>query len=158
MAVLFLRFESSTNLLDAKLYYIYNTVETEVMCLIDFSMLKLHNREPVYLQIVSHVKRCILTREARNGDALPSRREIAALIGINPNTVQKAFKIMEDEGFVVTPRNAASVLHITPELLSRIEMELSHAFVRNFTKRARENGLSYKRVIELISQYWEENV
>lgn len=126
--------------------------------MINFAAIKLDNRQPVYLQIVSYVKRCILSREAKDGDTLPSRREIAALIGINPNTVQKAFRIMEDEGFVVTPRNAASVLHITPELLAKIEMELSHAFVREFTKRARENGLSYKRVIELISQYWEENV
>lgn len=126
--------------------------------MINFAAIKLDNRQPVYLQIVLYVKRCILSREVKDGDTLPSRREIAALIGINPNTVQKAFRIMEDEGFVVTPRNAASVLHITPELLAKIEMELSHAFVREFTKRARENGLSYKRVIELISQYWEENV
>lgn len=136
----------------------YNTVENEVMRLINFAAIKLDNRQPVYLQIASYVKRCILSREVKDGDTLPSRREIAALIGINPNTVQKAFRIMEYEGFVVTPRNAASVLHITPELLSKIEKELSHAFVREFTKHARENGLSYKRVIELISQYWEENV
>lgn len=126
--------------------------------MLDFSKIKLNNHEPVYVQIASHVKRCILSGNAKDGEALPSRRELAALIGINPNTVQKAFKLMEDEGYVVTPRNAASVLYLTPEIVSVIEDELSHAFVRKFVTQACENGLSYKRVIELISQYWEENV
>lgn len=126
--------------------------------MLDFTKIELNNREPVYIQLAAYVKRSILSGEAKDGDALPSRREVAALVGVNPNTVQKAFKRMEDEGFVVTPRNAASALRITPEVVLRIEKELTHAFVHEFAVKARKNGLSYKRVIELISQYWEENV
>jgi len=128
------------------------------MRLLDFSGLTLTNREPVYLQLVSFVKRGVLRGEAKGGDALPSRRELAAQLGINPNTVQKAYKLMEDEGFVVTPRNAASTLAVTPALLERFGEELGQAFVREFVTQARFNGLSYKRVIGLISQYWEEDV
>jgi DNA-binding transcriptional regulator YhcF (GntR family) len=65
---------------------------------------------------------------------------------------------MEDEGFVVTPRNAASTLRVTPALLERFSEELGRDFVRAFVLQARRNGLSYKRVIELISHYWEEDV
>ncbi len=126
--------------------------------MLDFSELVLNNREPVYVQLVSFVKRRVLCGGARDGDALPSRRELAALLGINPNTVQKAFRIMEEEGFVVTPRNAASALHVTPGLLERFGGELGQEFVRDFVVNARQNGLSYKRVIELISRYWEEDV
>ena len=126
--------------------------------MLDFSKLKLNNREPVYLQLVSFVKRGVLRGDARDSDMLPSRRELAAQLGINPNTVQKAYKLMEDEGFVVTPRNAASALSVTPELLERFGEELGQLFVREFVGQARSNGLSYKRVIELISQYWEEDV
>jgi len=126
--------------------------------LLDFSELTLNNNEPVYLQLMSFVKRGVLRGTARDGDALPSRRELAALLGINPNTVQKAYKVMEDEGFVVTPRNAASVLAVTPALLERFGEELGQEFVREFVQQARGNGLSYKRVIELISHYWEEDV
>ncbi len=126
--------------------------------MLDFSELTLTNREPVYLQLVSFVKRAVLRGDARDGDMLPSRRELAAQLGINPNTVQKAYKLMEDEGFVATPRNAASALSVTPALLERFSEELGQAFVREFVEQARGNGLSYKRVIELISQYWEDNV
>lgn len=126
--------------------------------MLDFTKIELNNREPVYIQLAAYVKRSILSGDAKDGDALPSRREVAALVGVNPNTVQKAFKRMEDEGFVVTPRNAASALRITPKIILQIEKELTHAFVQEFAVKARKNGLSYKRVIELISQYWEENV
>jgi len=126
--------------------------------LLDFSELTLTNREPVYLQLVAFVKRGVLRGDAKDGDGLPSRRELAAQLGINPNTVQKAYKLMEDEGFVVTPRNASSALSVTPALLGRFSEELGQSFVREFVEQARGNGLSYKRVIELISQYWEEDV
>jgi DNA-binding transcriptional regulator YhcF (GntR family) len=125
---------------------------------LDFSGLKLDNQKPVYLQLVSFVKRSILRGATGNGEALPSRRELAALLGINPNTVQKAYKVMEDEGLVVTPRNAASVLRVTPALLERFNEELGRDFVQKFVDEARRNGLGYKRVIELISRYWEEDV
>ena len=126
--------------------------------MLDFSELELNNREPVYTQLVSFVKRGVLCGAAKDGDVLPSRRELAALLGINPNTVQKAFRIMEEEGFVTTPRNAASALRVTPGLLERFGEELGREFVRGFVEQARQNGLSYKRVIEMISRYWEEDV
>ena len=126
--------------------------------MLNFSELTLNNREPVYMQLVSFVKRGLLCGAAKHGEALPSRRELAAQLGINPNTVQKAYKIMEDEGFVLTPRNAASMLCVTPSLLERFGEELGQEFVREFVAQARQNGLGYKLVIELISQYWEEDV
>ncbi|MDL2217971.1 GntR family transcriptional regulator [Christensenellaceae bacterium OttesenSCG-928-M15] len=124
----------------------------------DFCSLRLNDKEPVYLQLVMYVKRCVLSGAAHDGEALLSRRELAAQLGINPNTVQKAFKIMEEEGFVATPPNAKSVIRITEEIKRAIEEELTGHFVREFVANARDNRLSYKKVIELISQYWEEDV
>ncbi len=124
--------------------------------MVDFSMIKLNGKEPVYIQLVNFVKRCILRGDAADGDALPSRREVAAVLGINPNTVQKAFKQMEDERFVETPRNAISLLRVTPEVLKSIETELTQVFVREFVAQARESRLSCERVVELIRQYWED--
>jgi GntR family transcriptional regulator len=144
-------------MLDVYLYYLYNTVD-EVRRLLDFSALQLDNHEPVYLQLVSFVKRGVLCGAAQDGDALPSRREAGGAAGHQPNTVQKGYKMMEAEGFVMTPRNAASAFRVTPALLERFSEELGGEFVREFVKQARHNGLSYKRVIELVSRYWEENV
>ncbi len=123
---------------------------------IDFSTLKLHNKEPVYVQIVRFVKQQILLGTAKDGDELPSRRELAFQLDINPNTVQKAFKQMEDEGFVRTGSNVRSQLIIDDAVYTRIEEELTLALVREFVQSAREVKLSYNRVIEMLGQMWNE--
>lgn len=124
--------------------------------MVDFSDLQLNGREPVYMQIVTHVKRKILSGEARDGEPLPSRRELAGALCINPNTVQKAYKLMEEAGFVQTPRNAASHICAKDATIRALEEELGAAFVRRFIQEARANHLTYRAAIELISRYWED--
>ena len=123
---------------------------------LDFTDLRLHEREPVYQQLVSYVKRCIASEEAADGEDLPSRRELAALLGINPNTAHKAYRQLEDEGFIQTPRNASSRLCVTEELRQRAKEELSHAFVRTFIAQAKENRLGRVSLIALINEHWED--
>ena len=50
---------------------------------------------PIYLQIILFIKRGIIGGTIKNGDELPSRRVLSALLGVNPNTVQKAFAPLE---------------------------------------------------------------
>lgn len=123
--------------------------------MLTFHDLQLTARAPVYQQIAAHVKRQIFRRTARSGDPLPSRREIAATLEINPNTAQKAFKLMEDEGYVVTNGNAGSVLYIDDALYARIAEELTHDMVLSFVRTAKENGLPFPRVIALIGELWD---
>lgn len=122
----------------------------------DFTGLKLHSDEPVYLQLAAHVKRAIAAGTAQNGEPLPSRREVAARLGVNPNTVQKAFKHMEAEGYILTPQNAASSLRITPEIKARIQAELSEEFVRDVVRKAKQNRLTQARLTALIQKHWED--
>ena len=51
-----------------------------------------NDREPVYIQIIRNIKQKIVTGEIQKGERLPSRREMAVTINVNPNTVQKAYK------------------------------------------------------------------
>lgn len=53
---------------------------------------------PIYLQIQTYIRRGCVAGTIRDGDELPSRRVLSALLGVNPNTVQKAFRLLEDEG------------------------------------------------------------
>ncbi len=122
---------------------------------LNFYELKLNNKDPVYLQAALFVKRQILLRKAVSGDKLPSRREVAAQLSINPNTVQKAFKLMEDEGFVRTSSTLGSVIYVDDAVFRRIEEELTRELVRSFVESAKEIHLSFKTVVELISEHWE---
>lgn len=124
--------------------------------MVNFAGLVFHEREPVYRQIAMHLKRQILLGAAENGTQMPSRRELAAQTGINPNTAQKAYKLMEEEGYVRTSGNTASVVYVDAALRVQIEDELTRGFVEQFVREARENHLSYKKVIALISELWGE--
>ena len=124
--------------------------------MLNFQDLKLNNRTPVYIQIAFYVKQQILLGKVSSGDPLPSRREIATQLNINPNTAQKAFKLMEDEGYVITYGNQGSVIYIDENVYSRIKTELTQNMVKDFISTAKAIGLSFKDVIDLVSKYWDE--
>lgn len=125
------------------------------IALLNFRELQLNQRTPVYLQIALHVKRRILLRTALSGDRLPSRRDVAMQLEVNPNTVQKAFKLMEDEGYVKTSSTLGSVVYVDDEVYARIEAELTRELVAEFIQNAKEIRLPFKRVVDLISELWE---
>lgn len=124
--------------------------------MLEFGNLHLDDRQPVYQQLAAYVKRQILLGNAADGDQLPSRREIAMQANVNPNTVQKACKLMEEEGFVTTDGNRLSAVRVTPEIFESIQDELTRGICQEFVDKARQNKLSYKRAIALISELWEE--
>lgn len=124
--------------------------------MLNFRDLKLNNRISVYVQIAFYVKQQILLGKVSAGEPLPSRREIAAQLNINPNTAQKAFKLMEDEGYVITNGNLGSVIYIDEHVYFRIKSELTQDMVKDFISSAKAIDLSFKDVVDLISKYWDE--
>ena len=53
--------------------------------------LKLDNRTPVYVQVIQYFKEQIASGALEMGEEIPSRRELASKLKINPNTVQRAY-------------------------------------------------------------------
>lgn len=122
--------------------------------MVNFSSLQFDDRAPVYQQIAEYLKRQILLGTVQDGDPMPSRRELAAQTGINPNTAQKAYRLMTEEGYVVTDGNSGSFVHLTPALQEEISAQLTRGLVQEFVTQAKANRLSYKKVLDLISELW----
>lgn len=57
---------------------------------------------PIYLQIMDGFREQIATDVLQPGDRLPSVRELAATLAINPNTIQRAYKLLEFDGWIAT--------------------------------------------------------
>ncbi len=71
---------------------------------------KLPGKQDVYLEIVERYKRYIELGIIKNGEKLPSVRAAAGEMSVNPNTVAKAYSILEDEGYVCSiPKKGAFV-------------------------------------------------
>ncbi len=57
---------------------------------------------PIYTQIFSGLREQISTGILQSGDKLPSVRELAAELAINPNTIQRAYRMLESDGWIAT--------------------------------------------------------
>jgi DNA-binding transcriptional regulator YhcF (GntR family) len=123
----------------------------------DFIGLELDNRQPIYIQVVKYFKVQIHLGKLKSGDEIPSRRVLAAMLNINPATVQKAYKEMEDEGLIGTMNNSKSLVSVDSEALKKIRKELTENEVRDFLKTAKKINLSFKDVIDLISELWDKS-
>lgn len=114
--------------------------------MLDFQKIQFHEKEPVYIQIIKYLKRAIYLGEVQNGETLPSRREIAAQLKINPNTAQKAFWLMEEEHLIQTPKNATSIIQYAQSTLQQIQKEMTDDMIRRFVAMAKQNGLTLEEV------------
>ena len=124
--------------------------------MIDFSSFKTEEGKPIYLQILYFIKRGAASGAIADGDALPSRRMLSALLGINPNTVQKAFKELEDEGLIESRMGAGSVMVLDPERIESLRAELLTEDIRSLTAALKSTGVSKEEALQLIDRYWDE--
>lgn len=76
--------------------------------MVSFADLLLTDGIPIYQQILRYVKGGIAGGTIAHGEELPSRRVVSALLGVNPNTVQKAYRLLEEEGLIQSHTGAKS--------------------------------------------------
>ncbi len=120
-----------------------------------FDELRLNKIENVYEQIIRHVKREILAGRLVNGDRLPSRRDTAMILSVNPNTVQKAYKLLEDEGLLTTDKNAKSCISIDDSALEILRRDEVEALADRFVSECMQMGLDMDQVTKLLVERWE---
>ena len=110
---------------------------------------------PIYLQIVRHIKRDIVSGAIEDGDEVPSRRVLSALLGVNPNTIQKAYKILEEEGLMESRSGAKSMMSLNVEKVSAVRKELLKSDAKAIVQSLKQMGLSQAEALQLIAEYWE---
>lgn len=110
---------------------------------------------PIYLQIILFIKRGLIAGTVVNGDELPSRRVLSALLGVNPNTVQKAFALLEEQGLISSRTGAKSVISVTDDQIAGIKAELLLSDIKNITSALKQMGLSREEAARLIEENWD---
>lgn len=111
-----------------------------------------NDREPVYIQIIRNVKQKIVTGELQKGDRMPSRREMAVSINVNPNTVQKAYKEMEEMGIINTIKNNQSTITEDDNLIKQIRKDLIDEATDVFLEQMKAINVPIEEVKEIISK------
>lgn len=120
--------------------------------------MQFNTRAPVYLQVVDYFKKKMALGELKAGDEMPSRRELANDLKINPNTVQKAFKEMEDQQLITTERNRPSRVTTDDAILKHIRSEIVDDAVAVFVESIQELDVSVDELVEKIKRHYKEGM
>ena len=111
---------------------------------------------PIYAQIIRYVKGAVAAGAVADGEELPSRRVLSALLGVNPNTIQKAYRLLEEEGLIRSHPGAKSYVSAPPERAAAIRGELLAAEARRAAEALQRMGLDRGAALELIGRLWDE--
>ena len=123
--------------------------------MITFEKFIMDDSGPIYAQIVRYVKRGIVAGNIVDGDEMPSRRVLSSLLGVNPNTIQKAYRILEEEGIIQSHAGAKSYVVLEPEKVTKIRSELIESDVGAIIGAMKQSGVSKEEALELIGRLWE---
>ena len=123
--------------------------------MVSFDGFSLTDGIPIYKQFLLFLKREAVAGTIRDGDELPSRRVLSALLGVNPNTIQKAYRMLEEEGLIASHSGAKSLMVLNEETLRRVRGELLEADAKGVVNAMKQMGLTKEEALALIDQYWE---
>ena len=123
--------------------------------MISFASFKAQDGIPIYLQIVKYIKSGIVSKSVISGDEVPSRRVLSALLGVNPNTIQKAYKMLEDEGLMESRSGAKSYMVFDEAAILKVRQQLLETDATAIIGSLKQMGLNKEEALKLIETYWE---
>ncbi|AMQ73355.1 MULTISPECIES: GntR family transcriptional regulator [Bacillus] len=112
--------------------------------------------KPIYLQIADRVYYRLIRSELSPGDKLPSVREMAVQMKVNPNTIQRTYSEMERLGIVETRRGQGTFIAERSDLKAELKERLTKDVFKRFIQEMAELGLSPEEMLDGIKQYAEE--
>ncbi|MCU9614941.1 GntR family transcriptional regulator [Caldibacillus lycopersici] len=118
---------------------------------------KFNNRDPVYVQVIRHFKEQIAKGVLEPGQEIPSRRELANQLKINPNTAQRAYKEMEEQGLIYTEGNLPSKITKDELVLKGVRKELIMEAVETFIYSVQSIQVPLEEVLDLVTEKYQKS-
>ena len=114
------------------------------------------SKQPLYEQLVEQLRRQLLLGVMESGAAMPSVRQLATELGINPNTIQKAYRRMEEEGMIISvPGRGSFVSDDLAEVFQK-QLQEQRTNIRYMLQSCREAGLTRDEIMKMIEEVYKE--
>lgn len=126
--------------------------------MISFDSFVLEDNVPIYLQIVGYIKRGIVAGSITDGAEMPSRRMLSALLGVNPNTVQKSYAMLEEEGLIHSRSGAKSCVVADEAAIRRLRGEILGLSLKTVIEAMKQMGMTLEDAQTALSDHWEVEV
>ncbi|MBM7649845.1 GntR family transcriptional regulator [Bacillus ectoiniformans] len=118
--------------------------------------LDMRSRQPLYEQLIEKFKEMIMYEVYEPDDQLPSVRQLAKELAINPNTIQKAYRELEREGFIYSLPGKGSFVKKQIKSVNEQKVEQMKAELLKLISEAMFLGLSKKEIEQLADQAEKE--
>ena len=111
------------------------------------------NNTPIYLQLLDYFKVSIISGKFGLGEKLPSVREFAITLKVNPNTVQKALGELEELGLIFTERTNGKYVTNDNILVKKIKSEYAKTLSKNYFESMQKIGFETSDVIDYLKNF-----
>lgn len=110
------------------------------------------NRIPIYEQIVNEIEKYVALGILEENIQIPSIREMASSLGINPNTVKKSYDILENRGVITTVSTKGTFISSDTKKATNDKINKEIDIIRNKINDLTKMGISYDEIIERIKK------
>jgi len=114
--------------------------------------LEFDDKMPIYLQIMDRIKMDIVTEKLKAKEKLPSVRDMATNLKVNPNTLQRAYQELERLGIVYTQRGMGTFVGVGENMVDDLKREMAKDVMDSFILRMKRLGFTEQEIIESISK------
>jgi len=115
------------------------------------------NERPIYIQLVELIRTLIVSGKFKKGEKLPSVRELALKMKVNPNTMQKALAELETEKLIYTERTNGKYVTEDENQIENIKKQLAQEKVDNYLNSMKNIGISYESAVKYLQELGGEN-
>ena len=119
-------------------------------------LLNPQSKLPLYEQLVEQLRKQIVLGNDAPGSPLPSVRQLSVGLGVNPNTIQKAYREMEQEGLIVSLPGRGSFVTSDVARMQERQRAAELANLEKALRLCREIGISYTSVQALTNKVYKE--
>ncbi|MCL1877694.1 MAG: GntR family transcriptional regulator [Defluviitaleaceae bacterium] len=115
----------------------------------------LKNRKPIYEQVIDNFTRMIISGKLAEGERVPSVRDMARELNVNPNTIQKAYRELEARKYFYTVLGQGSFISAPPEDATNAEIAALLEKLRNIVDELVFRGKCRDDIIIFVEQMGE---
>lgn len=108
------------------------------------------NNTPIYIQLVEQLRIHIISGRLSAGERLPSVRDLALQLKVNPNTLQKALSELEEAGLIFTERTNGKFVTEDLTLIEKERQEYANALSEKFVLNMQNIGFSKSEAIKYL--------
>lgn len=114
------------------------------------------DNRPIYIQLVEQITLKILSGEYNSGDKLPSVRDFASDVSVNPNTMQKALTELERIGLVYSVRTTGRFITEDCNMIKDMKTNLAKEKIKEFLDQMQKIGFDKDSLLKLLEEFLKE--